>query len=136
MRDGVAQSIEAAAQEQQLWVSTITPRDIAMLVAKGRLALDRDVMDWPQAALAVADAALLASGQLGRQGVLSARSRGYPQKWQNRPRPLRPPAQASPSAQSSTCSPGMRANSRVLCVTSVNPSLRACAELRHDSSTA
>ena len=43
--------IEAAAEEQRLWVSAITPWEIGMLVAKGRLMLDRDVMDRLQAAL-------------------------------------------------------------------------------------
>ncbi len=101
-----------------MWVSAITPWEIGMLVAKGRLVLDRDVMDWLQAALSLpgirvaplepalavastrlpgelhgdpadrlivatarhlgatlvtADAALLAYGQLGHVGVLSAR---------------------------------------------------------------
>lgn len=118
LRLAVRRRIEAAAQEQQLWVSAITPWEIGMLVAKGRLVLDRDVMDWLQAALALpgirvaplepavavastrlpgelhgdpadrlivatarhlgaalvtADAALLAYGQLGHVGVLSAR---------------------------------------------------------------
>ncbi|MDP1650194.1 MAG: type II toxin-antitoxin system VapC family toxin [Rubrivivax sp.] len=118
LRLAVRRCIEAAAQEQQLWVSAITPWEIGMLVAKGRLVLDRDVMDWLQAALALpgirvaplepavavastrlpgelhgdpadrlivatarhlgaalvtADAALLAYGQLGHVGVLSAR---------------------------------------------------------------
>ena len=45
--------IESAAQHQQLWVSAITPWEIGMLVAKGRLILDRDVMDWVGAALAL-----------------------------------------------------------------------------------
>ena len=45
--------IESAAQHQQLWVSAITPWEIGMLVAKGRLVLDRDVMDWVAAALAL-----------------------------------------------------------------------------------
>lgn len=65
-------SIEVAAQEQQLWVSAITPWEIGMLVAKGRLVLDRDVMDWLQSALAlpgirlapVAPAVALASTRL------------------------------------------------------------------------
>jgi PIN domain nuclease of toxin-antitoxin system len=118
LRLAVRRRIENAAQEQQLWVSTITPWEIGMLVAKGRLVLDRDVMDWLQAALSLpgirvapleaalavastrlpgelhgdpadrlivatarhlgatlvtADAALLAYGQLGHVGVLSAR---------------------------------------------------------------
>lgn len=117
-RLAVRRRIETAAQAQQLWVSAITPWEIGMLVAKGRLVLDRDVMDWLQAALSLpgirvaplepalavastrlpgelhgdpadrlivatarhlgatlvtADAALLAYGQLGHVGVLSAR---------------------------------------------------------------
>ncbi|HOM13749.1 MAG TPA: type II toxin-antitoxin system VapC family toxin [Rubrivivax sp.] len=47
------QRIEAAAQQQQLWISAITPWEIGMLVAKGRLVLDRDVMDWLHAALSL-----------------------------------------------------------------------------------
>jgi len=118
LRLAVRRRIETAAQAQQLWVSAITPWEIGMLVAKGRLVLDRDVMDWLQAALSLpgirvaplepalavastrlpgalhgdpadrlivatarhlgatlvtADAALLAYGQLGHVGVLSAR---------------------------------------------------------------
>lgn len=53
LRLAARRCIEAAAQEQQLWVSAITPWEIGMLVAKGRLVLDRDVMDWLQAALAL-----------------------------------------------------------------------------------
>jgi PIN domain nuclease of toxin-antitoxin system len=53
LRPAVRRRIEAAAHEQQLWVSAITPWEIGMLVAKGRLVLDRDVMDWLQAALAL-----------------------------------------------------------------------------------
>lgn len=44
----------AATQAQQrnaLYVSAITPWEIAMLVAKGRLRLKRDVGDWIDAAL-------------------------------------------------------------------------------------
>ena len=52
-RLAVRRRIEAAAQEQQLWVSAITPWEIGMLVAKGRLVLDRDVMEWLRAALAL-----------------------------------------------------------------------------------
>ena len=51
LRTAARGRIEAAAQEQQLWVSAITPWEIGMLVAKGRLLLDRDVMDWLHAAL-------------------------------------------------------------------------------------
>lgn len=53
LRPAVRRRIEAAARERQLWVSAITPWEIGMLVAKGRLVLDRDVMDWLQAALAL-----------------------------------------------------------------------------------
>lgn len=53
LRLAARRRIDAAAQEQQLWVSAITPWEIGMLVAKGRLVLDRDVMDWLQAVLAL-----------------------------------------------------------------------------------
>lgn len=46
------QAIDRAAGRQQLWVSAITPWEIAMLVAKMRLTLDRDVMAWIDTALA------------------------------------------------------------------------------------
>jgi len=49
----VRRRVETAAQEQHLWVSAITPWEIGMLVAKGRLVLGRDVMDWLQAALSL-----------------------------------------------------------------------------------
>ncbi len=53
LRPAVRRRIEAAAQQQQLWVSAITPWEVGMLVARARLVLDRDVMDWLQAALAL-----------------------------------------------------------------------------------
>lgn len=53
LRLAARRRIEAAAQQQQLWVCAITPWEIGMLVAKGRLVLDRDPMDWVQAALAL-----------------------------------------------------------------------------------
>jgi PIN domain nuclease of toxin-antitoxin system len=53
LRPAVRRRIEAAAQQQQLWVSAITPWDVGMLVAKARLVLDRDIMEWLQAALAL-----------------------------------------------------------------------------------
>ncbi len=53
LRPAVRRRIEAAAQQQQLWVSAITPWEVGVLVAKARLVLDRDVMDWLQAALAL-----------------------------------------------------------------------------------
>ena len=43
--------IEQAADRDRLFVSAITPWEIAMLVAKGRLRLGRDVADWLDAAL-------------------------------------------------------------------------------------
>jgi PIN domain nuclease of toxin-antitoxin system len=43
--------IEQAADKDQLFVSAITPWEIAMLVAKERLRLNRDVGDWIAAAL-------------------------------------------------------------------------------------
>lgn len=45
--------IQRAAEENTLLVSAITPWEIAMLVSKGRLALDRDVGEWVKAALAL-----------------------------------------------------------------------------------
>jgi PIN domain nuclease of toxin-antitoxin system len=49
----VYSQIELAAQHDLLCVSAITPWEIAMLVAKGRLALNRDVGDWIDAALSL-----------------------------------------------------------------------------------
>ena len=48
----------ATAQRQiasaaTIWVSAITPWEIGMLVAKGRLTLSRDVLEWIGAALAL-----------------------------------------------------------------------------------
>jgi PIN domain nuclease of toxin-antitoxin system len=43
--------IEDAAQNDQLFVSAITPWEIALLQSKGRLGLNRDVGDWIAAAL-------------------------------------------------------------------------------------
>lgn len=45
--------IEQAAGEDLLFVSAITPWEIAMLVAKGRLGLSCDVADWLDTALSV-----------------------------------------------------------------------------------
>ena len=45
--------IQQAAADNALLVSAITPWEIAMLVSKGRLALDRDVGEWLGAALAL-----------------------------------------------------------------------------------
>ncbi len=46
------QAIDRAAGWQQLWVSVITPWEIAMRVAKQWLTLDCDVMVWIDTALA------------------------------------------------------------------------------------
>lgn len=49
---GVARrAIQAATGEDGLFVSAISPWEIAMLVSKGRLVLDRDVGEWVRAAL-------------------------------------------------------------------------------------
>jgi PIN domain nuclease of toxin-antitoxin system len=48
----VVAHIEQAAQENALLVAAITPWEIAMLVAKGRLTLARDVQEWIDEALA------------------------------------------------------------------------------------
>ncbi|MBL8253386.1 MAG: type II toxin-antitoxin system VapC family toxin [Candidatus Competibacter sp.] len=45
--------IQHAAKDNVLLVSAITPWEIAMLVSKGRLALDRDVGEWVAAAWAL-----------------------------------------------------------------------------------
>ena len=45
--------IEQAARDNALLVSAISPWEIAMLVSKGRLALDRDVGEWVNTALAL-----------------------------------------------------------------------------------
>ncbi len=47
------QGLERAAREATVLVSAITPLEIAMLVAKGRLTLNRDVGEWVTQALAL-----------------------------------------------------------------------------------
>lgn len=47
----VYEHIEAAENRDELFVSAITPWEIAMLVAKGRLGLTRDVGEWLATAL-------------------------------------------------------------------------------------
>ena len=47
------EQIDAAATVQQVWVSAITPWEIGMLVAKGRLALASDVGQWVRTVLAL-----------------------------------------------------------------------------------
>ena len=45
--------IQQAAGDNALFVAAITPWEIAMLVSKGRLMLDRDVGEWIASALAL-----------------------------------------------------------------------------------
>ena len=45
------QEINRAAREQRVAVSAITPWEIGLLVSKGRLQLNADVMQWIRAAL-------------------------------------------------------------------------------------
>lgn len=45
--------VRTAAHDDGVLVSAITPWEIAMLVSKGRLVLDRDVGEWVQVALAL-----------------------------------------------------------------------------------
>lgn len=47
------ESIRLAGDEDRVLVSAITPWEIALLVSKGRLTLDVDVMDWVRGALSV-----------------------------------------------------------------------------------
>ena len=47
-----AKSINAASREDRLAVSAITPWEIAMLVSKKRITLQKDVLDWIREALA------------------------------------------------------------------------------------
>jgi PIN domain nuclease of toxin-antitoxin system len=51
--DPVHAQIQQAADEDALFVSAITPWEIAMLVAKGRLRLGQDVNEWISAALSL-----------------------------------------------------------------------------------
>jgi PIN domain nuclease of toxin-antitoxin system len=44
--DSIHAQIQQAADEDRLFVSAITPWEIAMLVAKDRLRLSRDVAEW------------------------------------------------------------------------------------------
>ena len=46
-------ALRAAACAHALYVSAITPWEIAMLVSKGRLTLNRDVGEWLEAALSL-----------------------------------------------------------------------------------
>lgn len=47
------EAIQKAAGTDKLYVAAISVWEIAMLVSKGRLVLDRDVGEWIQAALAL-----------------------------------------------------------------------------------
>ena len=49
--ESVHAQIQDAVDADELYVSAITPWEIAMLVAKGRLRFNRDVADWIDAAL-------------------------------------------------------------------------------------
>lgn len=46
-------AIQQAANEDSLYLSAISPWEIAMLVSKERLVLDRDVGEWIQGALSL-----------------------------------------------------------------------------------
>lgn len=50
---GVKESIRVAGDEGRVLVSAITPWEVALLVSKGRLTLETDVMDWVRDALAI-----------------------------------------------------------------------------------
>lgn len=45
--------IQKATKSDQLFLSAISPWEIAMLVSKGRLAFDRDVCEWLKTALSL-----------------------------------------------------------------------------------
>jgi PIN domain nuclease of toxin-antitoxin system len=51
--DEVHSQLQQAADEDRLFVSAITPWEIAMLVSKGKLRLVRDVAEWLEAALSL-----------------------------------------------------------------------------------
>lgn len=53
------ESIRIAGDEGRILVSAITPWEIGLLVSKGRLTLEADVMKWVRAALAVPGVALV-----------------------------------------------------------------------------
>ncbi len=46
-------AIQQSMAEEAVLVSAISPWEVAMLVAKGRLVLDRDVSEWVQTALSL-----------------------------------------------------------------------------------
>ena len=49
--DSAHEQLQQSADQDRLFVSAITPWEIAMLVSKGRLRLSRDVAEWIGAAL-------------------------------------------------------------------------------------
>jgi PIN domain nuclease of toxin-antitoxin system len=51
--EAARRTIQQSAREDCLYISAITPWEIATLVSKGRLALDRDVGEWMHACLAL-----------------------------------------------------------------------------------
>lgn len=51
--DAVRKRLRQAANEDRLLVSAITPWEIALLTAKGRLKLSREVNEWLEAALSL-----------------------------------------------------------------------------------
>jgi PIN domain nuclease of toxin-antitoxin system len=51
--EAVHVQIQQAADEDSLYVAAITPWEIAMLVASGRLRLGQDVAEWLEAALSL-----------------------------------------------------------------------------------
>lgn len=51
--DKARKLIQQAAEEDNLFLSAISPWEIAMLISKGRLVLDRDVGEWIKEALSL-----------------------------------------------------------------------------------
>lgn len=51
--DNARNLIQQTANEDNLFLSAISPWEIAMLISKGRLVLDRDVGEWVQQALSL-----------------------------------------------------------------------------------
>src|ERR1700685_982970 len=47
------ESIRVAGDEGRILISAITPWEVALLVSKGRLTLDADVMNWIRDALTI-----------------------------------------------------------------------------------
>ena len=53
LRRNARTAIDRASSRGNLLISAITPWEIGLLVSKGRLNLDRDVMDWVRDAIAM-----------------------------------------------------------------------------------